>query len=645
MKGQPLSERNSAIITALMLAGIFILAGLLPIHLLWGFNHLQYFSAAFIITLIIIFLAALIPRVNERIYSLCRRISDTIHKLPRWLQVVMIGSFAFAVFYILRVHVHSLGDGYQRIYQIERGYYFYHTELLDFFLHSALYRILHSLANSSAETTYIIFSIFCGIVFVLAVYRFKSLDDQFGRNVGLVKFLIISMGGIQLFCGYVESYSLFYTAMLLYIFYAVRFINTGKGITATSISFALAFMAHLTGVFFIPSFLYICYIRIRAEKKIAFLGRYFPLIILCVSAVVVASLVIWAKLRFGLYISSFQSNILPLFSPSGYCVFSLEHFLDIGNEILLIAPVAVLAALLLIAGRSSLAINRPLKYFFVLVASFAGLFLLITDPKLGFARDWDMFSTPTAALGSIVMILYAIKDPVKSHGNYIKTLIAILALIFTATWVLTNSSTKRQLARAEELLNLSERGRGYGTELLAFYYLNEARNSRKALELYNGISGESKNARVYGNIAQIEYDSEHYRDALNSARKGMTLDSNETFLQYMAGAALTKMDSLYQAYPYLLKARNLEPNNPVYNYDLGQVYYRIDSIQPAINAFREVIRIDPKAAPAYFSAGQAFLLIRQYDSAFAYTQKGLKIKPDDTEGWKLMDLIKHGAVP
>ena len=74
---------------------------------------------------------------------------------------------------MLRVHVHSLGDGYQRVYQVEKGYLHNPPEPLDFFLHSILYRLLNPSLGVSAESIYTSLSIIFGIVLVTGVYLFR----------------------------------------------------------------------------------------------------------------------------------------------------------------------------------------------------------------------------------------------------------------------------------------------------------------------------------------------------------------------------------------------------------------------------------------------------------------------------------------
>ena len=174
-----------------ILAVFYMLAGLIPIDNLWGFNHLKYLPGYSMIIYGLLFFLVLIPRSAGKLNTLFGGMSRIFGRLALSVRIALIAGFAILVFYWLRVHVHSLGDGYQRIYQIEQGYLYYHTEVLDFFLHGVLYRTLNLFGKFSGEMIYTIFSIAAGTAFILSVYFFKFNDKE--KTVGgtLIKVLLI----------------------------------------------------------------------------------------------------------------------------------------------------------------------------------------------------------------------------------------------------------------------------------------------------------------------------------------------------------------------------------------------------------------------------------------------------------------------
>ncbi|HDL04021.1 MAG TPA: hypothetical protein ENH25_07800, partial [candidate division Zixibacteria bacterium] len=56
-------------IAGFIMAGLYILAGLIPIDSLWGFNHLRYLPDYGMIAIGLLFIIVLIPHVSEKIFS------------------------------------------------------------------------------------------------------------------------------------------------------------------------------------------------------------------------------------------------------------------------------------------------------------------------------------------------------------------------------------------------------------------------------------------------------------------------------------------------------------------------------------------------------------------------------------------------
>lgn len=628
------------VVPSALLAVLFILAGTLPINGLWGFNHIKYLPGYSVFIYILLFLLILIPGSAERLYLLLSRITAVFKRLPKAIQLLLIVLFSVAVFHFLRVHVHSLGDGYQRIYQIEQGYAYYHTEPLDFFLHAILYRALKVVGVVSGELTYTLFSIIGGVAFISAVYLFRFPQQRDSQIGGLIKLLIISLGGLQLFFGYVESYSLYYIFSLLYLLFAARYILSNQGLLMTSVMLAFGLASHLTALILLPSFLYLIYYNFKYCRPERFAPRYLPIIIVLLPALGLLGQEIWLRIYVAEYVPSISGGILPLFSDSEYSIFSLAHLFDILNEILLISPLSLVLAAYLLLNRKCYTHTKSLSAFLSIIVVFSFLMLLTIDPKLGLARDWDLFSIPAAALGSAIVLLLLTKANKNTVGSYTTIVLGALSIVFLSAWILTNSSEKRQLVRAEDLLSSSDKSRGYSTELLAYYYRHEARNSKKALELLKSITGQALNARVYNKIAKAEIDLGLYDDALKSICKGLELDSNFAELYLMAGVTWVRMDKPELGLPYLLKARYLEPTRYNIYHSLGNTYYRLDSLEKAVMAFKKTINLKPDFAMAYIETGNMYRLMQHYDSALAYVQMGLRLNPNSAEGYQLLDLIK-----
>jgi len=638
---QSINSKWRLIIPALLLTTVFILAGLIPFGNLWGFNHLKYFPGYVSIIYAIVILLFLIPLLARKIIAAISRLCAGFQKQPLLVRIFIISLMAGTIFYFFRVHVHSLGDGYQRIYQIEKGYMYYHTEPLDFFLHAILYKVLKIFGAASGELTYTIISTAVGIVFVTTIYLFRFPKQITSNSAVLVKLLTISMGSMQIFFGYVESYTFFYLFSLLFILWATKFTLINRGLTIASLMLALAMASHITAIFLLPGFAFLIYINLKNTRPLSLNKKYLPilLVLLAVAGLIIQE--IRLKYFMDIYTPSFSGSILPLFSLSEYSIFSPKHLYDIFNQMLLIAPACFLLLPCFIPGLK-LESDKKNLYILLSIVFVCGLLLIsIIDPKLGYARDWDFLSIPTSMLGLSLSIFLLIGQNKQKANKYTVFVIGSISLILLSGWILTNSSEKRQIERAEDLLSLSEKGQGYSTELLAHYYRYKKNDVQKALELYQGITGRAKNARVYNKIAKAQNELGRYEDALKSANSGLELDSNLTDLQFMAGYILLKLDKPRLALPYLHKARKLAPDRSDIYYFLSNAYYQIDSIGISLITAREAIRLKPDFAPTYIQIGNIFNRLEVYDSAFVYTKRGLKLDPNNATGYELLEDIKE----
>jgi hypothetical protein len=637
---QSINSKWRLIIPALFLMTVFILAGIIPFGSLWGFNHLKYFPGYVSIIYAVIVLFFIIPYIAEKAGAILSRLTGDFQKMPLVVRIIVIALMAGIIFYIFRVHVHSLGDGYQRIYQIEKGYMYYHTEPLDFFLHAIFFRGLKIFGVISGEMTYTIISVAAGIVFILMVYLFKFPEQITSNSAVLIKLLTISMGGMQMFFGYVESYTFFYLFSLLFLLWASRFMVTNQGLATASLLLALAMASHITALFLLPGFAFLIYVNLKNTKPLSFNKKYLPilLILLAVAGLIIQEI----RLRYfiDIYTPSYSGGILPLFSLSEYSIFSPVHLYDILNQILLIAPICLLLLAYFIPGKKTNSDKRNLNIFLIIIIVSALLVISMIDPKLGYARDWDLLSIPTAVLGLSLCIFLLIGHNQQKVNKYTAFIIGSISILLLSGWILTNSSEKRQLERAEDLLSLSEKGQGYSTELLAHYYRYKKNDVQKALVLYQSITGRAKNARVYNKIAKAQNELGRYEDALKSANSGLELDSNLTDLQFMAGFILLKLNKPQFALPYLHKARELAPDRFEIYYFLSDAYYQLDSLGMSLITAREAIRLKPNFAPTYIEIGNTFNRLGVYDSAFVYTKKGLKLDPNNATGYELLEDIK-----
>lgn len=621
-------------IIILAIAVLYLLAGHLHLEMLWGINHLKYLPgyAPFVIALAVV--VGIFTGPLTSLLGAFQFLNRKFSSLSLRTRLILVTLAAAGLFYLLRVKVHALGDGYQRIYQIERGYYFYPAEALDFFLHAAFFRLFRLFTAVPAETIYIAFSILCGIVFILLIYRLYSSIKSSDQATTLLPFLLSALGGSVLFFGYVESYSLYYPAVLLYLLFSLQYLERERYLHYGAVCLSFAILSHQSALFLLPSFLLLL-LHFQRKTNVP-LFHLLPAAPVIISLTILIGIEIYNRLNYSEYLRSFGENFLPLFSGE-YPAFSAVHFLDLANLLLLIFPLAPLFIYLALRpGVSQVKLPDDSRWFLWAVLAGALFFLIFVDPKLGMPRDWDLFATPAAAL-SFVLIAFAVRR--SQMGSLERFRVGYFALLFFSLWVAINASEPRQLERAESVLKLSPKGQDYGTELLAFHYRNKLNNSPKALALFQSIKGRGRNARVLSSIAQMQLELGQVNQALSTAREGLPLDSSGA-LHAVIGSILLRLDSVPSALPHLMKAIELSPQTARNFYLLGQAYYRLENDTAAISAFKSSLTLDPSAFPAMFSIGQAYLRQGLLDSAYVYIEAGLRLNPKDQQAWELMNFIR-----
>ncbi len=204
---------------------IHLIASFFPHLRLWGINQLHYFSPEFRLALCAIGLFILIPAVNRSLAKLLIRTSawlgERFNKRNRYLKYSLVSLLGLVVFWFLKAQTPLLGDGYLRAGEIRIGKLISAAEPLDSLLHLLVSKSL----GLDAYTTYSVLSCFAGGLFVFLILLLCDCLGRDSREKLFIFLILITMGANQLFFGYIESYTLMYTAMAGYVLFSVRYLQ------------------------------------------------------------------------------------------------------------------------------------------------------------------------------------------------------------------------------------------------------------------------------------------------------------------------------------------------------------------------------------------------------------------------------------
>jgi hypothetical protein len=380
-----------------------------------------------------------------------------------------------APFYLFRIVHTRWGDAYILVKSIAhptvRLTYTWQAPL-DVFIHAKLWALGARLWGwTDAMPAYWIISPFIGVLFVWVLL---SMAQEMGRNRTerwVLCGLVMTLGTMQLFFGYIEDYTVITLGVLIYAWLALRYLRGRAPLWQPAVALALSHAFHPATLVLAPSLLYLAWLTpccasgvqpyrtVRTGGRRALLGR---LLVIAAPYVVVGG----SLLAFMTAGGHGLSTLLGAEAPGGgdhrwmvplvatttqwehYTMFSLGHLLDIINEQLLSAPV-IWPALLLAVIFGWNALRRSLnarprsesnELIFLSLAVLSYVLLIVTwNADYGGQRDWDLFSVaavPAALLAGYVLPRALPERPALGAAGW--ALVAAQA-VHTVAWIYQNT--------------------------------------------------------------------------------------------------------------------------------------------------------------------------------------------------------------
>lgn len=618
--------------TILILSGflmlLYIVLGWGPENYLWGINHLYFHTVA---ARIIFSLAAILLLILP-LGDWFRRLNDKISGSNGWIIGIAGAVIGIVLFSLLKVSVHSLGDGYQRAYEITRGQWYQPTQFLDFLMHVGAYRLLHQWFGTSAESAMAITSIVAGLIFILVLWKHQLFSREKKLFFALA---VMSLGCSQLFFGYAESYTLLYLFGAWYLILIFGDIERPPSYWLISIIFLLAAFSHQIGlILLLPSFWYMTINRYRHSRQ--------RLIIVPVALIIgvlpYAAIKIINRLMGYKEFREIGGYFLPFFGAD-YGIFHPNHLLDILNLLLLVAPILII--LIPVLPQAVKFAKQKLLMLSVVAPSL--LFVLLFNPELTLARDWDAFSVPMAMIAiSFLIMFFRIISNERNQNIFTlsRPIMAMTVVLFS--WVLLNNSTQANLQRAEYLLDHGIGDQHYGYELLAHYYHSQ---EDYAIELatLEKIEKDERNARIYGKLAQAAWLLGFGEQAYQYAREGVNLPNPSRLTILIAGITAYDMGRFNDAIYYLRTTARLAPQDQGGLCKLGDALLMADSLDAALEVFRGAINIDPNQARPFVGIAYVYYKMGNIQQAQVFCQEGLHRNSNYPGAQELWDLLQSPA--
>lgn len=329
-------------------------------------------------------------------------------------------------FYLLRLRHLRWGDAYILVHAIphpQAQLTYTWQAPLDLFIHAKAWALGHQLFGWPDPTpVYWLISALAGGVFVWGLLGLVGWLGRDRAERAALGGLVLSLGLLQLFFGYIENYSLMTVGVLIYISLALRAQRGEIALIWPATALALTHAFHPSTIVLAPSLLYLAWTtHTRFPAPPAHSGQASPPLrsllqlaipYLLVLAGVVAFMTVGGHGLAALMGADAPGGgdrnwFVPLFQTNTrwehYTMFSRGHLLEIINEQLLVAP-AIWPGLALVAvfARPRLPWRNGMFRLLLSMALLYGLLTLVWNPDYGGQRDWDLFAP--AALPAALLL-------------------------------------------------------------------------------------------------------------------------------------------------------------------------------------------------------------------------------------------------
>ncbi len=202
------------------------------------------------------------------------------------------------------------------------------------------------------------------------------------------------------------------------------------------------------------------------------------------------------------------------------------------------------------------------------------------------------------------------------------------AKLFCGQYLLRNS----KWFEAIEVLNHITDSNPAALFLIGYSYmmLNEFELSKEYFQKYivsNSDKELNQEANLY--LAKIEYELNHYNEALQYARKAQFLYSDFWELNLILAKVYYSMDMFTHAVKPIQKAIQLNPKDSTIVEFAGKIYFKLEDYKKAELYFSKFVEMNSEvSAEIYTLLAKSFLKQRKNDEAKLFFELALHIDPE-----------------
>jgi hypothetical protein len=605
--------------------GLIAVASFLPGKRLWGVNHLAFYPLRIRIGLLVIAGSAFVPSIARALYEIFLDAAAAVSSRRTLAQAlsIIIPIAAVLVFFQFRSATLLLGDGQLIADNLEHAFQrdtaviarsaetiveHEHIARGTTLLYHAAGRISTRLLTRSPVAAVSLLACLLGGLVIFVVLRGLMSEAMNGDQRIWITLLILSCGTIQIFFGYVENYAPLLTLATLYLMSGLKLMHrpSRRWLALTATFLILAGFVHIQGVLLIPSFGLLVAWFVAGRRRRVVLRYAMP--------VLVVAFLITAGIAGT--VTELRSYYLPLTTTAETSgVLTPSHWLDIANELVLLLPILPVIVLMAImcarsrnrylhsddrdgaepgapcsadrAARRELLADSAESRFVSLILIPSVVFLVFFKPKLGMARDWDLFALTSIGLiplAALVLTRYLGRIP-RPQVSLISAPAAVLACVVTFAWVGINSSGKLAVGRFERILEYDTSHAPYAYEVLAKHHYDHDRLGQAIAAMEKAVSF-SYNSRLYALLGVYYRDHGRLPDAIEMFRQILVYDPASEPVRHELVLMLYRAGQYDELLEVARAGTQYHPHNPIFHDFYGRMLIRQGNLESGITELR-----------------------------------------------------------
>ncbi len=545
-----------------------------------------------------------------------------------------------ALFYLLRVRAHYLGDGILRAKEVEIGVWWLPTEPLAAMLNRGAYELLNSWFGLNGLDSIRVVSIISGVAFYFTLLWFVRTAFR-ERHTQVLMFLLLFVSGTTLlFCGYSETYMMIPALLTLFFTAGIKALRREWSFAPVSALYLLLVLFHFKSLILLPCLLVGGHYA-RTEKD-------WRGVVTTLLAVWLSLLIVWKLPSLSPLPSLGVAGLLLDFGTqkSDYALFSEQHLIDVLNQIVLTGAAAVALLFVALSSRSlgRLLQQRTLGFVVAAVPGALGMMFFLHS-RLGYAVDWDLFSACGMILTFVAAMMFS-EYKQFTIGRAAHAMLPAIGFITFLSFAAVNSNFDRAVNRQIAILSLYDVEGAIGFETLG-NHLNAIGRTELAERMWRRSIALRPHVRSYANLAQLALNEKRITEAEYYARKGLDLDSSHGLLWSHLAQAQAARGDVGGANESFGRAIVLAPRDFSVRFNYSVTLAKAGRWADVEVQTREALRVNPTDPNIPALLGQALMRQRKYTEAEDLYRKMIsaQINPDDAYLNLTRALAMQGKLP